>query len=232
MGTTTLEQCGETFKQKTIKFLVILMDSKINWAHQIDKVCNKLRSVIHLLSQVKNSIPISTRILLLKGLFMPQLEYGLAIYGKGGLDKVLKLQKWAIRTTYKVKKSAHTTELFKHANILKVDDLYKANIIAYVRSTRNPASPYMLRNMLEYNEEKNRRPHYFTQNFPYNKLADSLPKYTYARIWNECKFTELEDSTKIFKKAVKKDLVSNYVEKCNTRNCYSCKQQELIIVKT
>ena len=81
MKGTKLEQCGETFKVQSIRFLGILIDSNLSWNLEIDKTASKVRSIIFLLTQVKSCTPPEVRSLLFKGLLMPHLEYGLTIYG-------------------------------------------------------------------------------------------------------------------------------------------------------
>ena len=76
-----LEQVGNTCQIKTTKFLGVHIDSNLNWEHHIMKLGNKMRSIIHLLSSVKNTFPIKLKIMLYKSLLLP-------IYGKGkGVNK-------------------------------------------------------------------------------------------------------------------------------------------------
>ena len=100
-----------------------MMDSELSWKYQIEKVTNKLRSITHILRQIKKSTPLKIRLLLYKGLFLPHIEYGLPIYGHTNTEKIHRLQKKAIRIVNNAPISSHTEKMFFEAQTLKVHDL-------------------------------------------------------------------------------------------------------------
>ena len=61
MEGTKLEQCGSKYKDKSIKFLGILVDDKLNWAEHINMLRNTLRSQITDMSLIngKETLPAS-----------------------------------------------------------------------------------------------------------------------------------------------------------------------------
>ena len=62
---------------------------------------------------------------------LPYINYGILIWGntcKTYLDKLIKLQKWAIRTISKSHYRSHTRPLFAKYNILNVNDMYSLEL--------------------------------------------------------------------------------------------------------
>ena len=73
---------------------------------------------------------------------LPCVNYGILIWGntcKVYLDKLIKLQKWAIRTISNSHYRSHTQPLFAKHNILKVNDMYslELGVFMYKYSTND-----------------------------------------------------------------------------------------------
>ena len=107
-----LEQLGSKCNNKYATFLGIRIDDNLSWDFQIDHVEKKLRKIIYVLNQVKSTLPLKLKILLFKGLLQPHIEYGISIWGNSKhLNRIIKLQKWGLRTIYKCKPFSHTSNL-------------------------------------------------------------------------------------------------------------------------
>ena len=125
-----LSQIGTNFETKTIKFLGVYMDDKLNWEYHIEKVKSKVRSIIHLLTTVKKSFPPNLKILLYKALLMPHINYCLPIYGSGkGIGRLATYMKWGIRVCNNLKYNSHTNSSFRYYKILKFEDLYSLQML-------------------------------------------------------------------------------------------------------
>ena len=75
----------------------------------------------------KHYIPYRIIHILYCTLILPYLSYGILIWGntcKSYLDKLVKLQKWAIRTISNSHYRSHTGPLFAKCNFLTVTDMY------------------------------------------------------------------------------------------------------------
>ena len=104
MGRDQITQCGEKQNKKSISFLGIEIDDKLKWDQHINKIINKLRTIIYSLNQTKNLLPLKIKLLLYKGLFMPHIEYCIQIWGHcSKRDKIQKLMKWGLRCVYNKK---------------------------------------------------------------------------------------------------------------------------------
>ena len=82
---------------------------------------------IGVMNKLKHFVP--TRILycLYCTLVLPYFNYGILTYGgtcKSYLDKLIKLQKWALRTVSKSHCRSHTGPIFAKYNVLKVTDMF------------------------------------------------------------------------------------------------------------
>ena len=64
-------------------------------------------------------------------LVMPYINYGILIWGntcKTYLDKILKLQKWTMRTVTNSHYRSHAAPLFLKHNVLNVNDSFRLNL--------------------------------------------------------------------------------------------------------
>ncbi len=226
---TKINQVGKDFKDKAIKFLGIWVDEKLTWSHHIDKVAGKLRSILFHLNKVRNLLPEKLKLMLYNGLFKPHLEYCLTIFGHcTSKIKVLEtLQKRAIRAVYKKNKLAHAEPLFKQGGTLKLQDLYKLNVMSLLRKQIDEILPINIQTAFIFYHNQNRKKNVFRSEFPVNALIDKLPYYLFPRSWNNLAICEnLQLTVKSFKSMVKKHYLENYYSVCTVKKCY-CRNNHL-----
>ena len=127
---------------KCTKFLGVLIDENLTWKCHIDCVSKTLSRNIGIMNKLKYFI--NGRILysLYCTFILPYVNYGILIWGntcKVYLDKLIKLQKWAIRTISNSHYRSHTQPLFAKHNILKVNDMYslELGVFMYKYSTND-----------------------------------------------------------------------------------------------
>ena len=113
------------------KFLGVLIDENLTWKYHINCVSKTLARNIGIMNKMKHVIP--TRILrtLYYTFILPYLNYGILIWGNAcriHLDKIIKFQKWAIRTMANSHYRSHTQPLFQKHNILKFSDMYSLEL--------------------------------------------------------------------------------------------------------
>ena len=121
LNNTTLERVRFT------KFLGVLIDECLTWKQHIDCVSKTISRNIGVMNKLKYSIPGRILHTLYCTLITPYLNYGILIWGstcKSYLDKLIKLQKWAIRTITNSQYRSHTGPLFAKSNLLNVTDMY------------------------------------------------------------------------------------------------------------
>ena len=126
-----------------IKYLGILIDSHLTWKHHIDHIAIKISRTIGLISKLRHFVPKRTLINIYRSLVAPYLTYGLIVWGqacKSFLDKLLKLQKRALRFIYFSDRNQHAIPLFSNAGILTRQFSYEltANLMFDIRHRNAP----------------------------------------------------------------------------------------------
>lgn len=124
---------------KSIKFLGVIIEETLNWQPHIDLVCKKVSQIIGTMYQLSRSAPKDMMVSIYNALVQSNLSYGISVWGSGGdrnrLSRLFTLQKKAIRTTFKIKKSnkyilGPTKLSFNSHNILTIHNLYFKEVIS------------------------------------------------------------------------------------------------------
>lgn len=128
------------------KFLGVYIDHKLEWHEHINMCQGKLRSGLYALNAAKRYLSTTNLRMLYFSLIHPHLTYCNIIWGlarKKHTNKLLVLQKKAIRVVAKAGYNVHSPPLFRNLGILKLDDLYKQqlNKFVYLYSTNNLPLP-------------------------------------------------------------------------------------------
>ena len=88
-----------------------------------------------MLTKLKHFVPENILHSLYCTLILPYINYGVLIWGNTSkiyLDKIFKLQKWAIRTISNSHYRSHTGPLFSKFNVLNVHDTFKLNLGIFI----------------------------------------------------------------------------------------------------
>ena len=107
---------------KYTKFLGVLIDDCLTWKNHIDCISKTISRNIGVMNKLKHFVPNRILHTLYCTLVLPYLNYGVLIWGdtcKSYLNKLIKLQKWAIRTV----SNSHYRSV-KCANVLTVTGMY------------------------------------------------------------------------------------------------------------
>ena len=115
---------------KYFKFISILFDENLTWKCHINMVTNKLSKVIGILNILKHVYPQNALLSIYHSVFASHLNYGLFLWGTH-LNRVLKLQKKAVRIMSNGEYLAHSEPLFKTLNLLKIEDIYKLKLLKF-----------------------------------------------------------------------------------------------------
>ena len=98
-----------------VKYLGVLIDYKLSWNNHIDTILLKISRTVGLLLKLRHFVPFSTLISIYHSLIAPYLPYGLIAWGqasKSQLNKLLVLQKRALRFIHFAKPRDHAIPLF------------------------------------------------------------------------------------------------------------------------
>ena len=121
-NTLTSLECKEY-----VKYLGVLIDSHLSWKFHIDYVASKLSKIVGIIARLRHLVPFNTLLSIYQSLMFPYLTFGLSAWGQAAqlhLNKLLLLQKRAIRFMNFSKPRTHAVPLFISSKILPINMLY------------------------------------------------------------------------------------------------------------
>ena len=107
------------------KFLGVIVDENLMWKNHIDAISRTISRNIGMLTKLKHFVPVN---------ILPDINYGVLIWGNTSkiyLDKIFKLQKWAIRMISNSRYRSHTGPLFSKL-IFSMYMIHLSSILAYL----------------------------------------------------------------------------------------------------
>ena len=119
------------------KFLGIIIDEHLEWKYHIDMCKRKISSGNYVLRSLKHILTTSVLTTIYYSMIHPYISYGLMLWGsayKSNLHVIEILQKKAIRNVHKAKYNDHTIPLFHSSKILKLEDMYKLQLLMFMFS--------------------------------------------------------------------------------------------------
>lgn len=123
---------------KSIKFLGIHLESGLGWNTHIQNVMNKISKSLYMLRILKNNVSTDTLLAAYYGHLYSHLNYGILLWGNhSSVNKVLLMQKRAIRIIAGVGPREHCKPLFVKFRILTVYSMYILSCLLYVRRNIN-----------------------------------------------------------------------------------------------
>ena len=211
-------------------FLGVVIDKNLKWKNHINITAKKISKAVGIMTRLKKFLPSNILVMLYNSLFLPYINYGSLIWG-WQCNKLIKLQKKAIRTIAKARYNSHTTPLFKQFKILKIRDLCALHDFKFCYKLKNYQIPqYFLSNLFLH---KNHTHQYNTRQSNDLRLpavrhdfAKNAMSYRYPNIYNTMDQTIKEKifthSLNGFKTYIKHKFLESYDVICNIQNCYSC----------
>ena len=174
-----------------IKFLGVTVDNKLSWKSHINNICNTISRNIGVINRLKFHIPSSSLLTLYSSLILPYLNYGIIVWGnthRNLLERLLLLQKKALRIICNTAARSHTNQLFLGNKILKVHDLYSLQLGQFMYSYNNNLLPRAFNNMFpkkqSFHNYPTRRSNEFHLPLLRTLLAQNTFIYTGPRFWN------------------------------------------------
>ena len=126
------------------KFLGVQIDDKFSCVNQICAVKRKLSSAIGSLYRIKDKVDENTLLTIYNTLILPHLSYCCEIWGKTyncRINKIVMLQKRAIRIIDKAGYREHSSRIFRKFNVLKFPDLIDFNTCILMYKAANNMLP-------------------------------------------------------------------------------------------
>lgn len=179
----------------SVKFLGVIIDSKLSWEPHIKYVSVKLSRVVYLLRNLKNHVPLNYVRSAYFAFFQSVITYGLLLWGNSRhIQNILILQKKVIRIITGSEKLAHCKPLFIDLKVLTVVNLYIYTVLLY---TKNNLSEHPLRQDVHTHNTRNNR----NMDIPFCRLSKSLNSYEVVgmKMFNKLPLEWIEAPFNLFK---------------------------------
>ncbi len=211
-------------------FLGIVINEKLTWEDHINKIANKISKSIGILNNLKNILPEKTKVLIYNSLVLSHLNFGVLLWGRN-CDRILKLQKKAVRIIKLEKYNAHTEPLFKKLSLLRIEHILHLQELKLYYKYRNNLLPHYIQTLplLHFNEihqYPTRGDHEMRQPKIKHEYARKFVRYAIPDTVNKtprCILDKVEThSLQGYSKYIKKYYIDSYRVTCDKENCYVC----------
>ena len=120
-----------------IKYLGVIIDEKLNWNMHINFVCDSLVKFFGIFNHIKHKVTQKVVRQLYYGFIYSKIAYGLEVYGYTSVSNVSKIQTMQnklLKLILKLDIRTRTNTVLKMLNILKIEDIHKTIVLAFVNS--------------------------------------------------------------------------------------------------
>ena len=211
-------RCKQNKHVKFTKFLGIFIDEHLSWTTHIDNLSKQVARNVEMLNKLKHFLPMYIMRTIYCSAILSHLQYCTLLWENSyctNLNKLRILQKKAIRIITNSHYIAHTDPLFSKLKLLKLDDLYKHQLVIFMYKAANSKLPDSMSSMLTrtQNIHKHNLRHqnsYYIQNIRANSRKCTI-NYSGPVYWNALpsKLKQLV-SIQQFKNKLKELLLSKY----------------------
>ena len=162
-------------------------------------------------------------------LIQPHLNYGVLLWGKN-IKRIMKLQKWAVRSITSSKYNAHTEPLFLKLKLLRIEDIYKISVLKFYYKYQNKLLPCFFSGMFDsiypsHNYETRQSDQPITA-IPKTKLAESSIRHSLPLVisaMNENIVAKISTHSLFgVSNYAKTFFINQYKSNCDIPICYIC----------
>lgn len=228
-----INQFHDRSETKSIKFLGIHMDNKLTWKPHINYISNKVSHALYSLNKVKHFLPVSALRSLYFALIHSHFNYGIITWGNSrSINRLLLLQKRAMRIIANTRYRAHTDPIFKSLKILKISDIYKLQISLFAFDYKHNKLPMSFTNYYINPRVSAISTRSVTNDVniynPRPRTCNSSESvfYMVPVIWNELSpQIKTARSKTAFKYMLKSSMLDQYNDTviCRDTNCFNCR---------
>uniref|UniRef100_A0A1B6MJK2 Reverse transcriptase domain-containing protein n=1 Tax=Graphocephala atropunctata TaxID=36148 RepID=A0A1B6MJK2_9HEMI len=165
------------------KYLGVTIDESLSWTPHIDLLCNKLSVSLFVIRRIKNICDVDTAKIAYYSLFETHLRYGIEVWGattRGNLERVLLLQKRAIRILGDLQSRETCRSKYKDLKLLTVVNLYILEVVTYSHlKSLNP-----IRTAAQVHDYSTRHAANYSLPTHHCTMTEKKPSYAGARMWN------------------------------------------------
>ena len=214
-------------------YLGIVLDRHLSWTEHIKALASKISQTTGILNRLKNFLPKYTLKLIYDSLINCRVKYGILVWGAcSGTNRILSLQKKAMRAITKAKYNAHCDPIFINLEILKIADERKLQEMVFYYKYKNSCLPNYFQNnfidSLATNMQRRTRNSNIIRfpRFRHEFFRKHL-RYSLAKTVNDSPLNYLEKvqthSLKGYTSYIKRRMLETlYNAICTSPNCYVC----------
>ena len=211
-------------------FLGVTFDDHLNWKLHIERCALKCSRNIGMLNKLKRFLPTTIMLTLYHTLIHSHLSYGIMVWGNY-CDRLIKIQKKALRVVNLSKYNAHCDPLFKKFKVLKLPDLLKLQELkTYFKFVHSELPTYLQELPFDLNEtihNHNTRGHNkIHSNIVVHEFAKRCLRYNIIKTVNNSPSSVINKITTHclggFITFIKIQLLQKYDSQCMLFNCYVC----------
>ena len=181
------------------------------------------------MSRLKHVLKPSTLVTIHNSLVLPHLYFSILCWGFES-ERLVKLQKRAVRIIHRAKYNAHSEPLLKKSGLIALKDIFYFQRCKFYYKFKHNLLPDYFTNFFTLNNQIHNhgtRSSAVLHRFPVNKSrTDSCITHYIPSLFNSLP-TEVKNkfdthSTAVFTHGYKLSLLNKYSSECRLRNCYIC----------
>ena len=211
-------------------FLVLTIHKHLKWDSHINKIASKILNNIGIMYRLKHMVPSEILLTIYNGLIKPHILYGPKCCGFNQ-ERISKLQKKAMRIICSSGYLSHSEPLFTKLNVLKIDGMFKLQLLTFCFDLINNNLPAYFINMssllqpIIYHHNIRQKRNYSLARVKH-VFAQKCMRFCIPDILNNSS-SIITDKTKThsrkgFSVYLKCFLVNEYNSMCLIPNCYIC----------
>ena len=182
----------EIEKTDNYTYLGVILDDKLNWKLQIDKICSKLSSVCGVLSKVRHYLDRSSLMLIYHSLFDSRLRYGILGWGTSSeqnLSRIRILQNRAIRFITFSSFRSSVAPLYSTLNVLPLAEQFFLQKTIFMHSLHYKSLPFVLSTYCKQPEHRYLTRYRSASNYvlpcPTTNRSQRSMKFSGPKAWSE-----------------------------------------------
>ena len=136
-----IERCSST------KYLGLYLDEKLSSSTHIQHLSLQLAKIPGLLYRLRSYVTNDTLLMLYFSLVYSRIQYGITLWGTSAKSYMRKINvrlNNVVRLMTYSKKYSHVSQLYKHLNLLKLNDIYKFELAKFMYLLHNKKLPVVL----------------------------------------------------------------------------------------
>jgi len=209
-------------------FLGLTINEKLSWKPHIQLISNKISRTIGVLNKMKRFLPGNILKIIYSSLILPRIYYCNLAWGHKP-ERMIKLQKKAVRIISNSKYNAHTEPLNKELELLNVTDIHiLSKLKFFYRLANNQLPSYFWNEMFTEKNSRTRNTDPFPLLVPKTAIfSDSIRFSLPTLLKNTPPLVKNKVQTHSYKGYViyaKKHLIRKYTCICLIKKCYICKR--------